>query len=148
MKPNDDKGFWRGVTVTPREVTEENHPYKVTPSVTPPDSDLLKQYESIIQMLRNEWLRVPTKSGRPKKGPRYYAVTSCMYEEELGLTSSADGKGKKWACKTCFSLCVPVWSDGPTPDREEIEQEWADWIAKQGPNSQTMKTRRMLGVER
>lgn len=140
---SNSKGFWGGVTVTPQAVTEERDSYKVTPLVTP----LLDAYKSVINYTRNLYLRIPTKSGRPSKGPRFLCVTQCTYENEYGLTSSAETKGRRWACQTCFSLCVPVWSDGPIPDIEDIEQEWADWAAKQKPSSAYAQTRERLGVK-
>ncbi len=114
---------------TDETVARKRDSYKATPLATVENSDLLEQYKSVIQSVRNEWLRVPTKSGRPKKGPRWYAITRCTNEDELGLTSSSYPKTKRWVCKTCLSLCVPVWSDGPLPDLEDIEQEWADVMA-------------------
>jgi hypothetical protein len=72
----------------------------------------------------------------------------CEYENEPGLTSSKQTAGRRWACNTCYSLCVPVWSDGPVPEREEIEQEWADWAAKQRENSDAAKTRKRMGIRR
>lgn len=89
-------------------------------------------YKRTIIMLRKDWLRVPTPSGRPKKGPRFYAIAQCEAEtgNQLGLVSSGDTKGKRWACLTCFGFMVPVWTDGPLPDIEDIREEWANWMAK------------------
>ncbi len=107
---------------------------------------LVDAYISIAQSIRTEHQRVPTAAGNPSKGPRFIAVTMCEYENEPGLTSSKQTAGRRWACNTCYSLCVPVWSDGPVPEREEIEQEWADWAAKQKETGQPAKTRRMIGI--
>jgi len=123
---SDTKGFWRSVTVTGQAVTGEKESLKVTPDVTPH----LEAYKSLINFARSQYLRVPTKSGKPSKGPRWMCVMRCTNEGELGVTMSNQTKGKRWACKTCLALCEPVWSDGPLPDLEDIEQEWAEYMAK------------------
>lgn len=89
-------------------------------------------YKGVIQYTRAMWLRVATPSGRPKKGPRFYAITKCTNEEgdQLGITSSGATKGQRWACKTCRAFAEPIWADGPLPDIEDIREEWADWMAK------------------
>ncbi len=88
-------------------------------------------YKRIVRNLRTEWLRVPTLSGKPKKGPRFYAITRCTEEpgDQLGIVSSGNPKGKRWACKTCAGFVEPVWSDGPLPDIEDIREEYHDWVA-------------------
>ena len=146
MKPNDTKGFWGSVRSHTLPVSEEKDSYKGHTFSHTSDLSLLDAYKSVISTLRNEWLRVPTASGRPSKGPRFIAVTLCEHENEYGLTSSKVGAGRRWACNTCFSFAPCAWSDGPVPDKEEQEQEWADWAAKQGPNSQAMKSRKRLRI--
>jgi len=143
VKPNDSKGFWGVVAATGQAVARKSIPIEVDPMQQPP---LFDAYKSVISTLRNEWLRVPTPTGRPSKGPRFIAVTLCEYENEYGLTSSKVGAGRRWACNTCFSFAPCAWADGPVPDREEQEQEWADWAAKQGPTSQATKTRERLRI--
>jgi hypothetical protein len=90
-------------------------------------------------MLRNEWLRCPTPSGRPKKGPRFYAIAVCSVERgfQPGIVGSNNVKGKRWACKTCLGFMEPIWADGPLPDIEDIREEWADWMAKDGREIRT-----------
>ena len=140
---SDSKGFWGGVTGHPLRVTEETKSLEVTPLVTP---SILDAYKSVVAYSRALWLRVPTPTGNPSKGPRFYAVTLCEYEEEYGITSSKQTAGRRWACNTCYSFAPSVWADGPTPEREEQEQEWADWAAKQKENGQPAKTRKMMRI--
>jgi len=89
-------------------------------------------YKSVVTNLRKERLGILGLNGRPKKGPRFYAITKCTEEEgeQLGITSSSATKGERWACKTCFAFAEPIWADGPLPDIEELRDEWADWIVK------------------
>ncbi len=129
MKSSDTKGFWGSVTVTHPLVTDKAHVLESHIPSHIENQPLLDAYKSVIQYTRNQYLRVPTKSGRPSKGPRYLCVTKCTEENELGITGSHITKAKRWVCKTCLGLCVPVWSDGPTPDREEMEQDYADYMA-------------------
>lgn len=146
MKPSDTKGFWGSVSPHTLPVSEEKDSYRGHTFLTRSKSPLVDAYISIAQSIRNEYQRVPTPAGNPSKGPKFISVTMCEYENEPGLTSSKQTKGRRWACNTCFSLCVPVWSDGPVPEREEIEQEWADWAAKQKENGQPAKVRKMMRI--
>jgi len=147
-KSSNSKGFWGGVTVTPQGVTEEIDSYKAHTFLTHPvegaSDPLVEAYISFAQRIRAYRTSIPTAAGNPSKGPRYYAVTMCEKENEPGLTDSSQPKGRRWACNTCFSFAPCVWTDGPTPEREEQEQEWADWAAKQGPSSHAIKTRKMI----
>ena len=144
-KVSDTKGFWGGVAATPLGVARKSDSYKATPPLQHP---LLDAYISVAQYSRTLWLRVPTATGRPSKGPRFYAVTLCEYEEEYGVTSTKVAVGRRWACNTCYSFAPSVWADGPVPEREEQEQEWADWAAKQKENGQPAKTRKMMRITR
>ncbi len=127
---SDSKGFWSSVTVTDQSVTRKVNSYKATANVTLDSEPLFDAYKSVINYTREMYLRVPTKSGKPKRGPRYLCVTRCTEEGELGLTGSHIIKAKRWVCKTCLSLCVPVWSDGPLPDEDEMQNDYADYMAK------------------
>lgn len=93
---------------------------------------LLDQYKSSVQLIRTLYLNVPTRSGRPSRGPRYIAITRCTRERDgpLGLTTSKMTKGQRWACNTCMGLVLPVWADGPLPDEEDIKDEYHEWMAK------------------
>ncbi len=127
---SDSKGFWGTVAATVAPVAGESESLKATADATVEKTTLLDAYKSVIEMTRNLALYVPTKSGRPSKGPRYLCVTKCTEEDELGITGSHITKAKRWVCKTCLGLCVPVWSDGPLPDMEEIETDYAEYMKK------------------
>ena len=148
MKPSDSKGFWGSVSPHTLPVSEEKDSYRGHTSLTRSNSSLLDAYKSVIVYSRALWIQVPTATGKPSKGPRFYAVTLCEYEEEYGVTSSKQTAGRRWACNTCYSFAPSVWSDGPIPEREEQEQEWADWAAKQKESGQPAKTRKMMGITR
>jgi len=111
---------------------------------------IFEAYIRLIKYTRALILRVPTKSGRPKRGPRFMAIGLCEDEggDAYGIVSSADTVGKRWACKTCFGFLDPQWSDGPLPDIEDIRQEWAAWVVTQEEkeNSVYNKRRRQLGL--
>ena len=93
--------------------------------------ELIDQYKGIIKNLRAEWQRCFTPTGRRKFGPSYFAITHCEYEDEIGLTSTKSGVGKRWACKTCFNFAAPVWSDtDKCPTEEEALVEYGKWLAK------------------
>lgn len=149
-KPSDSKGFWEGVTVTPQGVTEGNRSLEVTPFVTPPEIDPTRHaYKSMAKFIRSMHERILTPTGRPKKGPKFIAVTLCAEENEYGLTDARQTKGKRFACKTCFSFAPTIWSDGEAPSREEQEQEWADWAARVKEDSDVGRIRtklRAIGV--
>ena len=92
---------------------------------------LIAQYKGIIRDLRLDWLRCLTPTGRTRFGPSYFAVTWCEYEDEIGLTSTRDGVGKKWACKTCFNFAAPIWSDtDKCPSEDEALHEYVGWLGK------------------
>ena len=105
------------------------------------DDALLSQYLEAVKLIRHLYLCVPTKSGRPSRGPRYIAVTVCTNEEgrQLGITSSKHPKGARWACSTCLGYANPIWADGPLPDEEDRREEWADWMAKGKRNVRTFQ---------
>ena len=125
---SDTKGFWGGVAATPHGVAGEELSLRATPLATPP---LLHQYREVISSLRAIYIAIPRKSGRASKGPKFLAVAECQEEGTgaYGIVGSNETKGKRWACKTCLGYMKPVWSDGPLPDDEAIEQEYADWMA-------------------
>ena len=145
MKPSESKGFWGSVVDHTSSVGEEMSSYKGS---TPATHSLLDAYKTVVQYSRNLWHQVPTPTGRPSKGPRFIAVTLCEHEGEYGVTSSKQTAGRRWACNTCYSFAPCVWADGPVPDPEEQEQEWADWAAKQKENGQPAKTRKMMRITR
>lgn len=93
--------------------------------------NLIDQYKGIIENLRLEWQRCLTPTGKKKFGPTYFAITWCEYEDEIGLTSTKNGVGKRWACKTCFNFAAPVWSDtDKCPTEEEALIEYGQWLNK------------------
>jgi hypothetical protein len=95
------------------------------------NADLISQYKGTVKMLRAEWQRCFTPTGKRKFGPSYFAITWCEYEDEIGLTSTKSGVGKRWACKTCFNFAKPIWSDTdkcPSPD--EALHEYVAWLGK------------------
>lgn len=105
--------------------------YRVTVSQS---HSLLDQYKSSVQSIRREYLRVPTKSGRPSRGPRFIAIGRCTSErgDQYGIVASNHTKGQRWACKTCLGFMEPMWADGPLPDIEDIRDEYHTWMAKGG----------------
>ena len=148
MKPSDSTGFWGVVAATSTPVAGKSNSLEDTPDATSHEPTLLDAYKSVVQYSRNLWHRVPTPTGRPSKGPRFIAVTLCEHEGEYGVTSSKQTAGRRWACNTCYSFAPCVWADGPVPDPEEQEQEWADWAAKQKETGQPAKTRKMMRITR
>ena len=129
---SDTKGFWGSVAATSHPVAEKTEISSISKSNTSCNASLLAQYREVIDYLRAVYLSIPRKSGRASKGPKFFAVAYC--EEEgtgaLGIVGSNETKGKRWACKTCLGYMRAVWSDGPLPESEDIEQEYADWMAK------------------
>lgn len=97
-----------------------------------------------VGQVRELWLRVGTKSGRPSKGPTWMAVTECEECGAIQTTSSKRTRGERWTCvdfgglgKTsggyygplkCGGFRNPVWWDGPLPDLEDIKDEWANYM--------------------
>ena len=79
-----------------------------------------------------DWCRATYAGIKNKRGPTYFALTLCDNEEEVGLTSSKNPKGKRWACKTCFHFAGPIWTDreGKCPSTEEALTEYGEWIGK------------------
>ena len=88
---------------------------------------LVNSYMGTIRWVRNEYLMMTNK-----RGPTYMALTLCDNEDEVGLMSSRDTKGKRWACKTCFHFAPPIWTDreDKCPSVEEALIEYGEWIAK------------------
>ena len=106
---------------------------------------LIEQYKNIIEGLRADWQRCLTPTGRKKFGPSYFAVTYCQYEDEIGLTSTKSGVGKRWACKTCFNFAAPIWSDTEKcPTIEEALIEYGKWASKE-TNAKKAWTKGMMG---
>jgi hypothetical protein len=98
--------------------------------------NLIETYKGTITYLRGQWQRCPTPTGKPKFGPSYFAITWCEYEDEIGLTDTKAGVGKRWACNTCNNFVEPIWSDTdkcPSPD--EALHEYVAWQSKLGVNS-------------
>ena len=89
--------------------------------------ELIAQYQATAK-----WCRHQYKSMTNKRGPQYYAVTMCEYEDEPGLTSSSVTKGRRWACNTCFNFAPPIWTDNEDkcPTTEEAPIEYGQWLAK------------------
>ena len=103
----------------------------MTGSTSSRNDSLIDQYKSTIKYLRHEWQRCLTPTGKKKFGPSYFAITWCEYEDEIGLTSTKNGVGKRWACKTCNNFAEPIWSDTdkcPSPD--EALHEYVAWQSK------------------
>lgn len=150
MKSSSTKGFWGSVGATHPKCGEEWGSYKGHTSTHTSENDHIRDaYIRIARHLRTLWRSIPTGTGGHRQGPKYIAVTLCVDENEYGLTDSSRTKGKRWACNTCFGFAPSVWSEGEAPDREEQEQEWADWAAKQSPQTDAGKRRdafRKMGV--
>jgi hypothetical protein len=111
------------------------------------NQDLIQTYQEFIYYLRSEWQRSLTPTGKRKFGPTYFAVTWCEYEDEIGLTSTKGGVGKRWACKTCFNFAEPIWSDTdkcPSPD--DALHEYVAWLGK-GTNAKKPWRKRMTGED-
>ena len=106
------------------------------------------QVESAIRFvgqIRQLWMRVGTKSGRPSKGPTWMAVTECWHCGTIQTTTTKRTKGERWTCLDyggmgvtsggyygplkCGGYRHPVWWDGPLPDIEDIKDEWASYMA-------------------
>lgn len=150
-KPSDTKGFWGNVTRHASGVTGEMASHRVTLDVTVDSDPLRDAYVAFAQSIRAQYATIPTKSGRPKQGPKWMAVTLCADENEYGLTDSARPKDQRFRCSTCYGFKRIVWSDRPDaiPTIEEQEQTWADWASKQGPSTPAGKWRdklRAMGV--
>lgn len=141
QKPSDTKGFWQSVTRHASSVTEISGDLRVTGSVTLSDSEvpdpLRDAYISIAESIRALWKSIPTASGGRKQGPRFIGVTLCADESEYGLTDSGQPADKRFTCKTCFGFAPTVWTDAPdkTPTRDEQEDVWAAFAAKQSPRT-------------
>jgi len=125
MKPSDTKGY--NLPSVPSEIPSSEGGYIRTER-----SDRNVQcYKTNIKMLRADWQRCLTPKGKPKFGPSYYAITWCEYEDEIGLTSTKSGVGKRWACKTCFNFVTPIWSDtDKCPSEDEALHEYVLWLGK------------------
>ena len=110
-------------------------------------NDVARAYRDLVPFLRSEWHRAPTPTGKPSKGPTYYAVTMCEYENEPGLTSSKATKGQRWACKTCFNFAEPVWTDSPDkcPSADEALHEYTAWVSKRGTKGKQPWRKGMMG---
>lgn len=137
-KSSDTKGFWEAVACNRPPVAAERSFLSATGSCNSPLRDA---YIGVAKSIRNMWRDIPGK-----RGPGYIAVTLCADENEYGLTDSSGerGVGRRWACNTCYGFAPSVWADGQVPTRENQEQEWADWAAKQTPRTDAGKWRTKL----
>ncbi len=107
--------------------------------------ELIAAYKSSIKHLRLEWQRCSTPTGRRKFGPLYYAITLCEYEDEIGLTSTRSGVGRRWACNTCFNYAAPIWSDtDKCPSEDDAHREYVGWLGK-GTNGDKPWRKDMMG---
>lgn len=97
------------------------------------------QFRAVIRNLRAIHKGCTTATGRPGRGPRFYAVTECEDCGSAGMTSSKQPRKKRWTCRTCGGVKLPVWADGPTPDEEEIYDQWATGIPKSATDSPIIK---------
>ncbi len=113
------------------------------------ENKMVQAYICLTPYLRRTAERVPTKAGKPSKSPSYFAVTWCEYEDEPGITSTKAGKGKRWACKTCFNFAEPIWTDNPEkcPSTDEALHEYSEWVSKD-VNRKKPWVRHMSGVGR
>lgn len=89
------------------------------------DPKEVEQYKNAIKTLRLMWSRVPTPSGKPSRGPQFFAVTMCDECRGIGMTSTKHPIKKRWVCKTCGGCALPIWTDGPLPTEDEIWEQWA-----------------------
>jgi len=94
--------------------------------------------------IRRLWAQVPTKTGRPSRGPTWIAVVSCEKCGHSRITSSKQAKGERWTCPDyggmgttsggyygvlkCGGYLHPEWWDGPMPDEEDARVEQADFV--------------------
>ena len=84
-----------------------------------------ERYKTIIAYMRNTHKSVLGKTGRRARGPRFYAITRCFECHEIGMTSSAQKPRTRWTCWGCGGCKFPIWSDGQTPDEDDIWEVWA-----------------------
>jgi len=108
--------------------------------MSPSERDI-QPFRAYIQTLRVIHRGCLTAGGRPGRGPRYYAVTKCESCGEIGMTSSKQPAKRRWTCRTCEGVKVPVWADGPTPEEDEIYEQWASGLKKKkiGPVEATAR---------
>lgn len=100
-----------------RDLTESLYTYKELSGQVRYEVDA---YREVITNLRRTYLGIVGPTGRRSKGPRYFAVVRCQECGNIGMTSSKATAKNRWACKTCGEPTLPVWSDGPAPDQDEI----------------------------
>ena len=84
-----------------------------------------ERYKKMILHMRNTHKSCLGPSGRRKRGPRFYAITRCYECHEMGMTSSAQKPRTRWTCWGCGGCKFPIWSDGQTPDEDDIWEVWA-----------------------
>lgn len=95
------------------------------------DPGLVEQYKKAIETLRLMWSRVLTKSGKPSKGPRWFAVTMCDECHGIGMTSSKQTQKNRFKCKTCKGPALVIWADGTVPTEDEQYELWAKGLPKE-----------------
>lgn len=94
--------------------------------------------------IRALYRAVPTKSGRPSRGPTWVGVGECERCGHMRIISTRQGKGERFTCTDfggmgttsggyygplkCGGFLNPVWYDGPIPDMEDARQEQADYV--------------------
>jgi hypothetical protein len=93
-------------------------------TLEPLDRETVEQYQNVIGAVRRIHLGVLGKNGRRLKGPQFLAVTRCSECLGVGMTSSKHPAKKRWTCDQCGAIRYPIWSDGPTPDDEEVSEHW------------------------
>ena len=102
----------------------------------------IESFRAYISGLRVIHQGCRTKTGRPGRGPRFFAVTECSSCGAIGMTSTGQPQAKRWRCGTCGGVKMPVWADGPTPDEDEIYEQWAKGAKKKKLTSTEQMLRR------
>lgn len=88
--------------------------------------DLIEIYLREIASLRRIYSSVLSPSGRPSKGPRYFAILECQECGNLGMASSKIAERARWSCRSCSGCRLPIWSDGEIRlSKDEIWERWA-----------------------
>ena len=110
----------------------------------PEEETDFERYKQTILYMRNTHKSCLGPSGGRKRGPRFYAITRCYECKDMGMTSSAQKPRTRWTCRACDGCKFPIWSDGQTPDEDDIWEVWAgaqpDPEAQGGHERDTKKT--------